>query len=89
MIPNSAPVTLEQKPALTQQPQLPHEISLCFSVDEFDDVCARFADGHYSIDGVLREHIYRLTNGHPGLCLGILKSLKDRDVSESIYFPVV
>jgi hypothetical protein len=21
-----------------------------------------------------------ITNGHPGLCLGILKSLKDRDV---------
>ena len=58
--------------------------SLCFSVEEFSDVCTGFIDGRYSIDGGLRAYIYQIN-----LCLGLLQSLKDRDVSACIYFPVV
>jgi len=58
---------------------MPHDISLCFSIEEFKDVCTRFVNGRYSIDSGLRAYIHQITNGHPGLCLGLLESLKDRD----------
>ncbi|WEW56806.1 hypothetical protein PRK78_002261 [Emydomyces testavorans] len=76
----SAPVTLEhfQRVSLTPQPDSPHKLSLCFNDEEFDDLCLRFTNGgEFTISDMVRDYIFQLTNGHPGLCHGLLQSMLD------------
>ena len=87
-LPSSSPITLEyqQKVSLTIQPQSGHDIALCFSIDEVEDVCRRFSSDsagvpRFQFHPDVVEHIYMLTNGHPGLITGLLRTIIELEVS--------
>ena len=70
-IEGSAPIDLNpgQQVPLTPQPNWPHDITLCSTVEELKGMCqkgARIRGATVSADVVL--HLFTLTNGHPGLC---------------------
>ena len=83
VVPGSSPVTLEpeQRMSLTIQPHLPHDLALCFSPEEILDLAARIIGKRsFTIQPSVLEYLLELTNGHPGLCQGLLLSLLDQDV---------
>jgi hypothetical protein len=83
-IKGSAPVDLikEQRVPLTPQPGWPHDITLCFTVEELRNMCQRMIGQRgFTVDADVLEHLFILTNGHPGLARGLLVSLLDREVS--------
>lgn len=77
-IEGSAPITLDplQRISLKAQPGRPDDIALCFTRSEFNHVC-ELHNTNFRLHADVRDRIYALTNGHPGLCFGILFSLKD------------
>ena len=84
----SSPITLEpqQRVSLTIQPQSGHDIALCFSIDEVKDVCHRFSSDsagvpRFQFHPDVVEHLYILTNGHPGLVTGLLWTIVELEVS--------
>lgn len=81
-IKGSAPVTLEpyQRVSLTHQPNQPYDVSLCFIMAEFEYVCQRWTEGRYTISDEVKVYLYDLTNGHPGLCNGLLAAMLDLKV---------
>jgi hypothetical protein len=84
-IKGSAPVDLmtEQRVPLTPQPGWPHDIALCFTIQELRDLCQRIIGQRgFTVDADVLEHLFILTNGHPGLTRGLLLSLLDREVSK-------
>ena len=88
IVPGSSPITLEplQKVSLTIQPRSGHDIALCFSIDEVKDVCRRFSSDsagvpRFQFHPDVVEHLYMLTNGHPGLITGLLQTIIELEVS--------
>jgi len=82
----SAPVTLEkrQRVSLIPQPNWPHDISLCFTPEEVQDLCERLiGNRNFTVEPDALEHLFVQTNGHPGLTDALLRSLFDRRVSTS------
>ncbi|KAF8540070.1 hypothetical protein BDD12DRAFT_835165 [Trichophaea hybrida] len=81
-IKGSAPVDLrtEQCVPLTPQPDWPHDITLCFTAEELRDMCQRIVGQRgFTVDADVLEHLFILTNGHPGLAQGLFLSLLDRE----------
>ncbi|KAK2790164.1 hypothetical protein FQN51_002495 [Onygenales sp. PD_10] len=78
-IPGSAPVTLEpfQRVSLTHQVNQPYNVCLFLTPDEFEDVCSRWAAGHFELSGEVKNYLYNLTSGHAGLCNGLLSTILD------------
>ena len=81
-------ITLEpqQRVSLTIQPQSGHDFALCFSIDEVEDVCRRFSSDsagvpRFQFHPDVVEHLYMLTNGHPGLITGLLRTIIELDIS--------
>lgn len=81
-IEGSAPITLEpcQRVSLVWQYKQPHDVNLCFTLEEFQDVCARHTLGQFTIDDDVKDRIYDITSGHPGLTHGILSAMLDLKV---------
>ena len=85
-IAGSAPITLEkiQCVSLIPQPSWPHDISLCFTLEEVQDLCRRMVGNrNFTVTRDVLEHLFIQTNGHPGLTRALLQGLFELPVSTS------
>ena len=85
-IAGSAPITLErvQRVSLIPQPDWPHDISLCFTPEEVQDLCSRMVGNrNFTVAPDVLEHLFIQTNGHPGLTRALLRYLFELPVSTS------
>ena len=83
-IEGSAPVDLNpgQQVPLIPQPNWPHGITFCFTVEELEEMCqksARIRGATVSADVVL--HLFTPTNGHPGLCDALPSNMLNREAN--------
>jgi hypothetical protein len=87
----SAPITLEaeQRVSLTPLPNWPHDIGLCFTPEEVRDLCWKLiGERNFTVHPDVLERLFVLTDGHPGLTKGLLRSLFERKVSELNLIPL-
>jgi hypothetical protein len=91
-IANSAPIQFlpAQRVSLTQSPDWPHDLALCFSPEEVIDLCQKIiGTRRFTVAPDVLEHLYIMTNGHPGLTVCLLEGLFDRPVSKEYYHSFV
>jgi hypothetical protein len=80
-IPGSSPIDLDPNQRVSLFPG-PHGVSLYFTFEECKDLCKSMTrDRGFSVHEDVLQHLFTLTNGHPGLFHGIFKALIDREAS--------
>ena len=82
-IEGSAPVDLSPNQRVSLLPRVDDTtgLSLCFDLNEVEDLCSSIIGNRFNVDREVLQYLFVLTNGHPGLTLGLLKTLFEREVS--------
>jgi hypothetical protein len=79
----SVPVVLSdaQRVELITQPGWPHNLALCFDFKDVEDIGARMSQEFRSnLDRDIIEYVLRMSNGHPGVTMGLFISLFNSQV---------
>jgi len=73
-IKGSAPVDLSPRQRVSLLPQVDGatDLSLCFDFNEVEDLCSSMIGNRFNVDLEVRQYLFVLTNGHPGLTCGLL-----------------